>query len=350
MLPAHPQPLPDEILSSWMVRLAFENGYSIHTFYANLLRCKLPIWTRDIDRHPHPAILALLERQTGQSVEALRLRTLQCYEGLIYDVLPQFGNAAWVRPAGVFHRDRRRAGMQFCPACLADDRVPYFRLRWRLAFYGLCHIHGTCMLDCCPWCGSPVMFHRHGIGRDRVIPHATLCLCSVCNADLREAPVAPPTWQDHASLQRYIDVCQLFSHRHWDCGEFTPGCSISFFHGLRVLLAALSGRFGIRIRPYLADLGIELNGMMGLPKVDYEYYRTAEQRQLMLTVMWLLEGWPARFLDVCYARQLTRSRLTSIEPELPYWLYRVAADYLDQRQYWPCEQELRAAAPYLERR
>ncbi|WP_156038866.1 TniQ family protein [Chromobacterium haemolyticum] len=37
MLPMHPQPQPREILSSWMVRQAFANGFMLHTFYDKLL-------------------------------------------------------------------------------------------------------------------------------------------------------------------------------------------------------------------------------------------------------------------------------------------------------------------------
>lgn len=34
MLPIHPQPMSDELLTSWMVRLAFANGFALHTFYS----------------------------------------------------------------------------------------------------------------------------------------------------------------------------------------------------------------------------------------------------------------------------------------------------------------------------
>jgi hypothetical protein len=33
--PVHLQPLNDELLSSWMIRLAHGNGYKAHDFYAH---------------------------------------------------------------------------------------------------------------------------------------------------------------------------------------------------------------------------------------------------------------------------------------------------------------------------
>ena len=47
--PAHPKPLPDELLSSWMVRIAGQHGLKLHTF-ASAVWPGISIWNRDIDR------------------------------------------------------------------------------------------------------------------------------------------------------------------------------------------------------------------------------------------------------------------------------------------------------------
>ena len=51
ILPVHPNPFRDELLSSWMVRLAISNGWPFHTFYSKLLGLESPIWSRDIDKY-----------------------------------------------------------------------------------------------------------------------------------------------------------------------------------------------------------------------------------------------------------------------------------------------------------
>ncbi|WP_369124446.1 TniQ family protein, partial [Undibacterium sp. CCC2.1] len=64
----------------------------------------------------------------------------------------------------MYHRKRNAYGLQFCPTCLAEDSVPYFRRRWRVAFYTVCNEHKTMLLDRCPKCGSSVAAHRLDIG------------------------------------------------------------------------------------------------------------------------------------------------------------------------------------------
>lgn len=77
LLPLHPQPRPGEILSSWMVRLAFSNGFPLHTFYDKLLEYRAPIWNRDIDRHPANELLSILARNSGQRKSSLKSLTLK---------------------------------------------------------------------------------------------------------------------------------------------------------------------------------------------------------------------------------------------------------------------------------
>ena len=53
-------------------------------------------------------------------------------------------------------RQRSVAYHRFCAACLATDRVKYFRLEWRFKCWRWCPSH-TCLLqECCPHCGKVV--------------------------------------------------------------------------------------------------------------------------------------------------------------------------------------------------
>ena len=196
MLPMHPQPKQDEILSSWLVRLAFANGFPLHTFYSSLLSYKAPIWSRDIDRHPSMELLKVLESHTHKSIIALQALTFSSYEGVLFEQLPMNGDAPWLLPAGVFHRTRLRAGMQFCPLCIQNDPVPYYRRCWRLALYPICGHHNCLMHQSCPFCHSPVIFHRHGIGRSKETPDDALRLCHHCGFYLGGADQICFEWPD----------------------------------------------------------------------------------------------------------------------------------------------------------
>ncbi|WP_321150951.1 TniQ family protein [Aeromonas jandaei] len=71
-------------------------------------------------------------------------------------------------------------GMQYCPLCLGEDKEPYYRLSWRLAFYTFCPRHQTLLLDRCHACGAPVAFHRIEQGRPRRYDTPSLNECWKC--------------------------------------------------------------------------------------------------------------------------------------------------------------------------
>ena len=48
--PIHYKPLPDELLSSWLVRLAHGHGLKVQTFCNLIFGNSQQVWNRDIDR------------------------------------------------------------------------------------------------------------------------------------------------------------------------------------------------------------------------------------------------------------------------------------------------------------
>lgn len=335
-------------MSSWMVRLAFANGYPLHTFYACLLGYRGAIWNRDIDRHPTPALLEILAHQTRQTKIALNAMTLAAYEGIVFENLPYIGNAAWILPVGVFHRTRRLAGLQFCPQCLEEDSTPYYRKPWRLALYAMCERHLCVMQANCPQCKANIAFHRHGIGRGKKIPEQALRLCHECEFDLSQAPSFIPSWPDIRSLNNYKKVLGRF-----ECGclpfEFsTTTFGVPYFHGVRVLVSVIHGRSGLRLRQVLSKaIGIDLSQNPSSAGLDFEYLTPSERLNLLLAVIWLLEGWPTRFVAMCTEASFTRSRLAEEVSSLPFWLAQAADEYLDSRLILPCRQEVISACSYL---
>jgi len=348
VLPVHPQPRPGEILSSWMVRLALANGYPVHTFYAKVMQCALPIWNRDIDRHPPAALLELLSAQTLQPVSVLRSLTLLDYEGLIYETLPMVGNVRMVLPLGIYHRTRRRAGMQYCPACLGEDALPYFRKRWRLAFHVICERHGCVMHERCPNCRSSVAYHRHGIGRRKDVPLQPLRHCHQCLFDLAHAAQQHVAWPEDASRRRLVKLIRSFEQGHWACGPRTPPCGVPFFAGLDVLVGLISGRHGEALRWYLArKCGLGIAPHAAGTHIEFEHLEVTTRLTLLLYACWLLEKWPKRFVMACHTAGITRAKLAEVPDTLPYWLACVANEHLDRRPYMPSSEEIRAAGVYL---
>lgn len=344
MLPVHPQPKEDEILSSWLVRLAFSNGFPLHTFFNSLLGYKGAIWTRDIDRHPSPHLLDLINQQTPLPLSKLQRMTLRSLEGVFFSELPLHGDVSWLLPLGVYHRDHKRPGMQYCPMCLKDDPTPYYRSLWRLASTVICPVHSCVMEDECPQCHSPVMFHRHGVGRHKFPYVDDLRLCHRCLFDLGNVSPRDVEWPDCISLKFLIMLIDHPELSPWyDLGIAAP-CSIPFFNGLRALVRLLNCRYGPRFEPIFCD---ELSTPAVSPSAqDFEYLRIDRRLALMLRAAWLLQDWPERFVEACHVANLSRSRITEYPDLLPFWLEE-AMSRLDQRVYVPSQQEVIAAAAYL---
>jgi hypothetical protein len=335
-------------MSSWMVRLAFANGYPLHTFYACLLGYRGSIWNRDVDRHPPPPLLNILAHHTGQSTEALYSMTLAAYEGVIFEHLPHVGNAAWILPVGVFHRTRRRAGLQFCPRCLEDDLITYYRRSWRLALCAMCERHLCVMQENCPKCKATIAFYRHGIGRGKEISSQNLRLCHMCGFDLSQAPSFIPDWPDIRSLNNFKKIIGQFECGYWPNGSNTSYFGIPYFHGIRVLVSVINGRNGLRLRHQLSRaIGVNIVQGSSRSGLDFEYLTAAERLSLLLAVTWLMDEWPARFVDICSEANFTRSRLAEEVSALPFWLAQVADDFLDNRLLLPSSQEVMSACTYL---
>ncbi|AUH52522.1 hypothetical protein CXB49_17845 [Chromobacterium sp. ATCC 53434] len=348
MLPIHPQPRPGEILSSWMVRLAFTNGFMLHTFYDKLLGYHTPIWSRDTDRDPPLQLLTLLARHTGHSVAELQTLTLLSHQGQLFEK-PVTGHWSWVRPVGVYHRERKRPGMQFCPLCLAQSPVTYYHLKWRLALYVICEHHQCMMEECCPSCHAPIAFHRHGIGRRKMVDDESLRLCSHCHFDLASMSPHHYPWPDRPSWQRLRHLIAAIEHDSWECGPRTPPCSLPFFIGVRALISVLSGRNGWQLRKHLGDaLGVEIPWYPPGQHDEFEYQPPTARLILLLAIAWLLEDWPTRFLSLCTQAHFTRSRLAERVEQLPFWLASVADTHLDRRRYLPNAAETRSAGRYLQ--
>jgi len=346
ILPLHPQPMVDEILSSWMVRLAFANRYPLHTFYNKLLGYKKNIWNQDVDRQPDIRLLELLAHNTGQSVSALQKLTLRYYDGLFQGHFPKIGDAPWFTSVGLYHRTRTRPGMQFCPQCLKDGPVPYYRKHWRLILHAICEKHQCVLVDRCPSCDESIAYHRHGVGRDKKLPEVgSLYFCSKCDFDLRLTPlISIPSFDDH-SLNNLCLTLNQYEQGYWDCGPLTPPCSIPFFQGVRALMSIIIGRHGYQLRKVIYNtLGVEITnskneGPERLPSI--------ERANILLIIFWLLDDWPNRFIKLCQEAKFTRSRFAERISDLPFWLADIANIYFDNRIYLSNIEEVISAGKYL---
>src|SRR5437588_3931180 len=112
--PAHTKPRPDELLSSWIVRLAMAHSEKLHTFCSLVWSREKQIWNRDIDKCADDKIIDVIADKTGTTRQRVLETTLSAYEGALYEKHNPRGNTLWLMPVGIYHRTRTLFGLQFC--------------------------------------------------------------------------------------------------------------------------------------------------------------------------------------------------------------------------------------------
>lgn len=142
--PLRPAPGPDELLTSWITRLA--HGLGLRP--ANLLEIVWPDGCdfATLDWAAEPDLLAFLAERTDQPVDVLTAMQLK------------LGGD----PSEFLHQNWNGPALQFCPACLSEA-VPYFRRSWRLAFWRVCDVHHLALPDAATVavpCGLTICFRR----------------------------------------------------------------------------------------------------------------------------------------------------------------------------------------------
>jgi len=263
-LPIRIPPMPDEILTSWIIRIALANGtdplgigYGIWEEWRG--------WTRDIDRHLPETYRKRLAFLTGLEADRIHRMTLEPFIARLYPegALPKQGRWLGVVPLGTRNRTRIN-GLHFCPECLGEETA-YARRSWRASWVSACPRHKRQLALSCPQCHHP--FAPHMVRYDH--PHFTQCVR--CGFDLTQTETSPaddgvlrvqeslnrsvwdhlpvdaafPGWfhgedsglseafrflNDLLRLFRYIDISPKHSFESL-CREWTDECPSQTFHG-----------------------------------------------------------------------------------------------------------------------
>lgn len=197
----------------------------------------------------------------------------------------------------------------------------------------------------CTQCKAPIIFHRHGVGREKA-PHVSqLRLCHACGADLGSATPRYPQWPDESTGIHLMALASDFEACPWSRLVEGVPCAVPFFAGMHQILCLLNGRYGERLqRTFCPDMGVDV---LRPSRTYFERLDIDSRLALVLRACWLLQEWPERFVRCCRAMGMSRSRVAELPGTLPYWLETVLLDHLDFRTYIISEQEVSEVANYL---
>lgn len=323
----HPHPQDDELLSSWLVRVALEHVTAPATFTNLYLpEWRNALWANDVDLQAGGELLEALRRKCGFPMEELYGMTLKAYEGYLFErAYTKTGGTQFVMPLRMRGRQSTSYGLRYCPKCLREDKLPYFRRSWRLSFSTACLRHGCFLRDRCPACQAPLTIYRKPSLSD--FPN-----CDKCGFRLKDAEVESIT-RDSYGLKAIKRMYAILGCGFIMLGE-VPVYSFLFFIILHQLWKAAhfwdkTGGF-LRhevMRGRVDDLTWELK-----PTV-LEQIRLKEQYLFFSGLMHLFEDYPDSLVDYCHRNRLGKTELTRDLRTIPYW-YSKIVDRFDQT-FWP---------------
>lgn len=331
--PLHPQPIPGEILSSWLTRVAVANGMTVQ-------RLCWESWSHrdllmgDLDRNPPSELLDEMARRSKAPRDALQSMVLSSLEGRLLETFPsRKGWVPWILPASV--RKRRSFGTQFCPDCLAEDEKPFFRISWRLGFVTACLRHNRTLLDRCPSCKQGLRSLGLVYGQRRGALFLPIHFCRTCGVDLRSTGVGGCQNADEGVRALQAGFSGAIEEGWYDLPGTGPIPTIPFFRGVHQICKMLcsNGRLG-GFREAALDLMSgppqDLSIVTGRSKAAlFEIQSCWVRHRVMVMANWVLQEWPERFIAVCQQAKLPGARvLGDFRGDAPYWISRPVQESL----------------------
>ena len=313
------KPKPDELLTSWIIRLAWAHGIKLHVFCRLIWGSQTEIWTRDFDRLADSVYVEYLSQKTATPLTQANQTLLRSFEGVVFEKHNPYGNTHWIMPLGIRHRIRMAYGQQYCPLCLEES--PYLKKTWRMAFSTVCSKHQILLFDRCPQCQFPIHFHRIDMGNRHRLASLDLHYCYRCKCDLRRpANTRPKSLLEVMSIQNQFE--NFILTKKASVGPHANIHSLEYFNGIRQLLRLL---LGIRNSDNFQKEIARLTNTPFIPIKKSHSNRIIEVKSVeerfngILTLSRLLQDWPKTFLKACQMSSIYKCHLTQDCPNPPTW-------------------------------
>lgn len=316
--PAHPHPLPNECLTSWIVRCAHANGLKVQPFSDIVFGKEFQILNRDIDRNAPKWLIDIMSAHTGTNPKTGHKTTMQLYKGRLFPILHAASQLRWITPVKHFHRTLKGYAMQYCPMCLFEDEIPYYRLSWRVALYTYCPKHLCMMRDRCPHCSNSVAFHRIEQGKPNVYIAENLDQCWNCEAPLSQSPLESVILWNEPLYRQWSTVLNVIERQYSASGPINYN-RLNLLHQICRLLVSVR---------HAQDLESYILNKSGAPKSyqisssrDFYEERSVEERHYINQLSWWLLGKDfQRIRAAIQNKALKVNELYKDNPEAKNWL------------------------------
>lgn len=308
--------LSGELFSSWLARAALTQGCDPLALTGKVWP-KWRVWTLDPDRGMDAGRLKSLSKASGileSRFEAAMLRSMSA--DVSGNVLSNKSVWPWTLALGSRNR-KRHGGLQFCPACLKEDRDPYYRLQWRLAWHTGCIQHGCRLLDRCPTCNASIEPHRLSA------MDGSMSICATCKADLRDVALSDSGF-DALEFQKAADVAISRHEGHYGQEQLAASEWFTLARYFVMLLRKASLSNSKRLVSLVKSFGVEVENMKTpATGLALELLPVGERDVLLGNAWKFLSAGPDDFLRAAKQFSLTAQSLREPRQNIPACLEKI---------------------------
>lgn len=162
------RPEINEAMFSWVTRIALAYGVIPKSIFEYLgvhrsLMRETHITSKEINK---------IRKATGYSQAAFELNRIVAHHAKLMNLSSAFYLTS---------RHGWATKFRYCPHCLAEDSVPYFRIEWAMGFVRRCYLHGCDLKSRCPECHKDIWLPVNPFSpQARKIDFICMSQCSSC--------------------------------------------------------------------------------------------------------------------------------------------------------------------------
>lgn len=159
--PGYLPPFKDEVLSSWLSRIAVAHYTRPHIFAMQYCGMTRSLSGQDIDMHPPEMLIRQILERTPLSATEVEKMLLRSYESSFSEKAFDSTFDIGILKIEKLHKKGYRHGQLFCPDCIVKE-PKYLRKHWRLSTSIVCLSCFRQLQDCCQYCMAPLHFYQSG--------------------------------------------------------------------------------------------------------------------------------------------------------------------------------------------
>ena len=328
-----PTPLPQELFSSWFIRTAYAHQTHPHTFENLYLALPKKLFSKDIDVSIDQDTMQCIEKKCRFTVDLSQL-TMQSYDTYLQERVIPNGQNKYITT------------LRYCPECLREDKVPYFRKTWKILFSTLCMEHHCFLHERCPKCMRSLDISKMYKNKH---PFTS---CHYCGFDLKKTRRKPIP----RSYMMYIEPTKTLMeilNKGYISLNGTPVYSFYFFDALAQLSKTILIHKALkRIDHYLPKkICLKWRSQIFTPQTAASrQIPLAEQFVLYSSIMMLFQKYPQTYRSFLLENQLSHWRSLKDMGYVSYWfdeLINSTTPRSVHRVKFITSEEIEAAKRYL---